>query len=82
MIAEATHNPLLILLYDTLRTQIRLRLDPRMEEVFGAEPGPKNITHDEHASFVEAIRAHNPLKAEQAMRLHLNSVRDHLFGLR
>jgi len=82
IVAEATHNPLLMLLYEALRTQVRHNLDARIEQVFGSESGPKRTTHEEHADFVEAIRAHDPIRAEKAMRLHLNSVRDHLFGLR
>jgi DNA-binding FadR family transcriptional regulator len=81
-VAEATHNALLLMTYDTLRSQVKLSLDERMEEVFGATAGPKERTGHEHRAFIEAIKQHNPVKAKQEMRAHLNSVRDHLFGLR
>lgn len=81
-IAQATHNGLLLLLYDTLRSQVRLSLDDRVEEVFGAAPGPVEATEQEHRLFIDAIRKHNPEKAEQMMREHLHSVRALVFGLR
>lgn len=81
-IAEATHNALLLMLYDTLRSQVRLGLDERMEEVFGTPPAPRITTESEHGDVVEAIRGRNPERAEQAMRDHIRSVRNSLFGLR
>lgn len=81
-IAEATHNVLLLMLYDTLRQQLRVNLDARMEEVFQPITGPRRATDTEHHVLVDAIRAHNPAKAEQLMRDHLRSVRMTLFGLR
>lgn len=82
VIAEATHNALLLMLYDMLRSQVKLGLEVRMEEVFGTPPGPRTATEAEHHAFVEAIRTHNPERAEQAMRDHICSVRNSLFGLR
>lgn len=79
-IAEATHNALLLMLYDTLRSHVKLALDERMEEVFGAPPAPSQTTEAEHRAFVEAIRGHNPERAEQAMRDHIIAVRNSLFG--
>lgn len=81
-IAEATHNVLLLMLYDTLRQQLRVNLDARMEEVFDSITGPRRTTDGEHRLLIDAIRAHNPTKAEQLMRDHLRSVRTTLFGLR
>lgn len=81
-IAEATHNALLLMLHDALRSQARLGLDARMEEVFGTPSSPRITTQTEHTAFVEAIRMHNPESAEQAMREHICSVRNSLFGLR
>jgi GntR family transcriptional repressor for pyruvate dehydrogenase complex len=81
-IAEATHNELLVLLYDALRGQIERELDGRIEAVFGRERGPKEPTNDQHRACVDAIRARDPARAEAAMRDHLRSVREHLFGLR
>lgn len=82
LIAEATHNMLLLMLYDTLRSQMRLSLDARIEEVFGALSSPRESVDEEHKFFLDGIRAHNPARAEQTMREHLRSVRATLFGLR
>lgn len=82
VIAEATHNVLLLMLYDTLRQQLRVNLDARMEEVFHPITGPRRDTDGEHRLLVDAIRSHNPAKAEQLMRDHLRSIRTRLFGLR
>lgn len=81
-VAQATHNVLLLLLHDTLRQQVRDSLEGRFEEVFGSLSGPKEGTDGEHRAIVDAIRGHNPGRAEQAMRTHLQSVRGHIFGLR
>ncbi|REE19377.1 GntR family transcriptional regulator [Paraburkholderia sp. BL27I4N3] len=82
IIAESTHNALLLMLYDTMRLQVRLNLDTRMEEVFTSQTGPRHDTDSEHRQMVDAIRTHNPALAEQLMREHLRSVRTRLFGLR
>jgi len=82
LIAQATHNALLLALYDTLRAQMKVTLDRRIEQVFGAEPGPKDDTDSEHREVIDAIRDHDPLSAEAHMRQHVRSVRGKLFGLR
>jgi DNA-binding FadR family transcriptional regulator len=81
-IAEATHNALLLTLYDTLRAHMRVNLDQRIETVYSAVTGPCLATNGEHQQLVAAIRARNPDGAEQAMRAHLSSVRTRLFGQR
>lgn len=81
-IAEATHNALLLTLYDTVRGQMRINLDLRIEAVYAPMTGPRRDTDDEHHQLVNAIRAHNPDLAEQVMREHLRSVRTRLFGQR
>jgi len=81
-IAEATHNALLLMLYDTMRTQMRVNLDSRIEAVYSPMTGPRQNTDGEHHQLVDAIRTHNPDRAEQAMREHLRSVRTRLFGQR
>lgn len=40
IVAQASHNTLLLLLYDTLRDQGRVGLDARIEAVFGATLAP------------------------------------------
>ncbi|MBW8840622.1 MAG: FadR family transcriptional regulator [Sphingomonadales bacterium] len=82
LIAQATHNVLLLTLYDTLRAQMKFTLDRRIEQVFGAEPGPKDDTDSEHRKIIDAIGDHDPVAAETSMRQHLRSVRGKLFGLR
>lgn len=81
-IAKAAHNVLMLTLYDSLRAQTKVTLEQRLEHVFGSETGPKADTDSEHHVLVEAIRGHDPIGAEAAMRGHLRSVRDKLFGLR
>jgi DNA-binding FadR family transcriptional regulator len=81
MIAEATHNSLLLLLYDTLRGQGRAGLDARLNEVFGQDSAPHE-TNSQHSLIVSAIKTGNPDEAEKQMRQHLSHVRARLFGLR
>ncbi len=81
LIAEAAHNALLLRLHETLRAQVRTGLGRRMDEVFGAMKGPKAATDDEHRNLVAAIREHSPRKAQDMMRSHLESVRQHLFEM-
>lgn len=81
-IAQATHNALLLMLYDTLNNQMRLNLDARIEAVYAPMAGPRQDADHEHHQLLEAIRSHNPDCAEQAMREHLRSVRTRLFGQR
>jgi DNA-binding FadR family transcriptional regulator len=83
LIAEASHNTLLLLLYDTLRTQSHGGLGTRIEAVFGAPTAaPTAASNGEHRRLVDAIRDHDPERAEQLMRDHIRSVRTKLFGLR
>lgn len=81
-VAEATHNALLLMVFDAMRAQAKVSLEARMEEIFGRLSGPASATPDEHLDFIDAIRAHSPERAEQAMRQHIQSVRAALFGLR
>ena len=81
-IAQATHNPLLLTLYDTLRSHMKHTLDRRIDQVFGSAPSPKADTEAEHVAMVKTISSHDPAGAETIMRDHLRSVRDRLFGLR
>ena len=80
-VAEATHNDLMLMLFDALRAQAKLSLEMRMEEVFGTLSGPAKNTEGQHMDFVDAIRAHDPRRAESAMRQHIDAVRAELFGI-
>lgn len=82
LVAQAAHNMLLLLLYDTLRAQISMTLDRRIDQVFGGEAGPKEDTDSQHWTVIDAIERHDPVAAESAMREHLVSLRVKLFGLR
>ncbi|MEA1673215.1 FadR/GntR family transcriptional regulator [Nitrospirillum sp. BR 11163] len=82
-VAEASHNMLLLLLYDTLRAQGRPSLNSRIDAVYGTAATSATAASDvEHRSLVDAIRAHDPERAENCMHDHLRSVRTKLFGLR
>lgn len=81
-VAKAANNPLLLILYDTLNTQIRQALDTRLEQVFGHTAAPMSDANAEHGRIVDAICQHDPAEAERAMRDHLGSVRTKLFGVR
>lgn len=80
-IAEAAHNHLLLLIYETLRSQGRAHLDRRLEDKFGHHKGSSD-TDRQHKLIVDAIRNGDPDHAETSMREHLRSVRATLFGLR
>lgn len=80
MIAEATHNSLLVMQYETLRAHGRTGLDGRLQDVFGGQLPPADTT-TQHAEIVRAIDRRDPALAESLMRAHLVSVRDRLFGL-
>lgn len=80
LIAQATHNPLLLILYDTMRSQVKLRIDSRLEAIYAQDHSPKQATDHEHRRVIDAIVAHDPRAAEQAMRTHLVSLRERLFG--
>ncbi|GAC1039278.1 hypothetical protein thsps117_40360 [Pseudomonas sp. No.117] len=81
-IAQATHNALLLMLYESLRAQAQLGLDARIEWVFGQAGAPRAEVKVEHQAIVDAIAAHDPLLAEQSMRSHLQSVRTRMFAPR
>ena len=81
LIAEATHNRLLLALLDTLRRHGSANLDPRIEQALGRSPAPTETTR-QHIDIVTAIKSGDPAKAEAEMRTHLQSVRALLFGLR
>ncbi len=81
LIATATQNSLLLVLYDTLRTLGRAGLDTRLADVFGNERAP-SATNAQQIEIVKAIAAYDPVRAEAATQTHLQFVRAQLFGLR
>jgi GntR family transcriptional regulator, transcriptional repressor for pyruvate dehydrogenase complex len=81
-IAEATHNALLLRLYDALRLHGRSLVDNRVYSIATNDDGPPIDVDDQHQEIVEAIRRNDPTAAELSMRNHLRHVRDALFGAR
>ena len=73
-VAKATHNKLLIFLFDTLNVVRRSIVwgQPRTTE----GPPADHPSFDEHDAIADAIEAHDPAAAASRMRDHLRSVRD------
>lgn len=82
IIADASHNMLMVLLYDTLKSEVALHMQLRMEALFGpvGTSSKREQTEQQHRGFVDAIRMHDPERAERLMRAHIMSVRTKLFG--
>lgn len=80
-IAVATHNVLLLALFDTLHSHVKLSLEERMRRIYGTSSSQVEHAMSQHVALVEAIKLHDPVAAELAMREHLQSVRSKLFGL-
>lgn len=82
MIAKATHNPLLALLYETMTSEVGLHIDVRIRAIFdfSASTDPRRKTDEEHLILVNAIKTHDPKEAERLMRQHILSVRSRIFG--
>ena len=82
LIASATQNPLMLILYDVVQGHARNLIGERVEQALGHSPLPIADSNAEHAAVVAAIKAHDPESAEAAMRKHLVSIRTILFGNR
>jgi len=78
-IAEATDNLLLVSLFDRLN---RVRRAVVASTVVRATEGPPNdhASFAEHAEIAAAIDAHDPARAQDAMRRHIGSVAARQFG--
>ena len=81
-VAAATHNPLLVLLYDTLKRNIPFHLTGRLAELYDPVENSRArlASEEEHLVVVEAIGMHDPEAAERGMLAHIQSVRTRLFG--
>jgi DNA-binding FadR family transcriptional regulator len=78
-IAEATDNPLLLSLFDQLNGVRRaVAWGSVMRE--SARPSPDHSSFAEHDSIAKAIADRNTVAAYEAMRTHLRSVSQRLFG--
>jgi GntR family uxuAB operon transcriptional repressor len=72
-VAKATHNKLLIFLFDTLNV---VRRSIVWGQVRATErPPASHRSFDEHDAIADAIEAHDPAAAAARMRDHLRSVR-------
>ncbi|WP_319799717.1 FadR/GntR family transcriptional regulator [Microvirga rosea] len=79
-IAESAGNSLLLVFFDIMN---QIRQDPtwrRLREQARSRPGQRQYV-DQHTRVVEAIVARNAEAAEQAMREHLETVRESLLRL-
>ena len=73
-VAKATHNKLLIFLFDTLNVVRRSIVWGQVRTTVG--PSVDHASFDEHDAIAAAIRDHDPAEAASRMRDHLRSVRD------
>ena len=72
-VAKATHNKLLLFLFDTLNVVRRSIVWTQVRTTQG--PTPTHASFDEHDAILDAIEAHDPAGAAARMRDHLRSVR-------
>ena len=78
-VAEASDNTLLLLLFDQLNHVRRAVADN--EVVRGSNRPPcEHSSFAEHESVAQAIEARDPAAAQNAMRAHIGSVSERLFG--
>ncbi len=73
-VAGATHNKLLLYLFDTLNTVRRSTVWGQKRH--SARPPPDHFSFDQHDAICAAIAARDGGLAAQLMRAHLHTVRD------
>ena len=78
-VAEATGNPLLLLLFDQLN-QVRRAVAWNTVVRSSVCPAQDHTSFSEHDEIIAAIEARDPMTAQAAMRKHLSSVSARLFG--
>ncbi len=71
IIAEATHNGLLIRLFRTITEDFSRSVSVARRQIYIDEHNPVNII-DQHRRIFDAIKMHDPERASQAMLEHLN----------
>jgi DNA-binding FadR family transcriptional regulator len=78
-IAEATQNPIFVMVTDTFG---RMRSAPEWDRLkrLSLDQARRALYRNQHHAIVAAIAARDPLEASRAMRDHLATVRDALFG--
>ena len=67
-VAQATHNPALVMLIESFRGPLLMSLQQAREE---AAPEMGNLGIREHEQFIEAVRRRDPDAASAIMRQHL-----------
>ena len=75
-IARATHNKLLLHLFDTLNTVRRSTVWGQRRTTAG--PPPDHFSFSQHDAIYDAILGRNGARAADTMRTHLHAVRDHI----
>ena len=78
-IAEASDNPLLVALFDQLN-EVRRAVAWGNVTRQSAHPSPDHSSFTEHDAIAKAITNRDPAAAFEAMRAHLRSVSQRLFG--
>lgn len=78
-VAQSADNALLLLLFDQLN-QVRRSVADTMVVRGTARPPTTHSSFAEHDLIVQAIVAHDPKAAQNAMQAHIGSVADRLFG--
>jgi DNA-binding FadR family transcriptional regulator len=78
-IAQATHNGLLMSMFDLLNTARALPVWGTLKRRTSS-PERRRCYHSEHTAIVDALRDRDPEDAGEAMRRHLQNVSDNLLG--
>ena len=78
-VAEASDNTLLLLLFDQLNHVRRAVADNEVVRRSNRPPC-EHSSFAEHESIAQAIEARDPAAAQKAMRAHIGSVSERLFG--
>ena len=78
-IAQATHNGLLMTMFDVLSTARALPVWGTLKRRTSS-PERRRGYHAEHTAVVDALRDRDPEGAGDAMRVHLQNVSDNLLG--
>ncbi|HEY0814988.1 MAG TPA: FadR/GntR family transcriptional regulator [Pseudonocardia sp.] len=78
-IAQATHNGLLMNMFDLLNTARALPVWGTLKRRTSS-PERRRCYHSQHTAIVEALRDRDPDDAGEAMRRHLQNVSDNLLG--
>ena len=77
-VAKATHNKLLVFLFETLNVVRRSIVWGQKRT--GQRPPPDHPSFEQHDAIADAIEARNPAAAAELMRHHLSSVRDRVLS--